>query len=169
MKSKIKLIIVISFLVLLTSFVSVYAANQILASDITYKNGTVEDALNDLYQSVNNGGGASSYDMTSKTTLNNNHYQLTKSTLFNDPDDKIMIIRISADMIDDGWSTAFTVDISEFGVNSINNVTVKNYLSSRLNTISTSYSATAITVDYDPYYGRASKTDYDFALIIEYS
>ena len=34
--------------------IGVYAASQILASDISYKDGTVESALNDLYSKANN-------------------------------------------------------------------------------------------------------------------
>ena len=37
--------------------IGVYATSQILASDISYRNGTVESALNDLYDKANNASG----------------------------------------------------------------------------------------------------------------
>ena len=164
--------IIISFIigVILASSIAVYAYSY-YAKDIGYtKPGTnteisVEAALNELYSSEE----FKTYNMLDKTIITGDGYNLKKLTLKNNEKDKIMYLKLEADVVVQDRNDTYSIDLTEFNINQILDYKVYNYTSSGNFRISSSnFTKDSIDIKCDSNWGQDNKYNYNYLIILIY-
>lgn len=166
-KNNLKVFVAILITAIICISGTVYAAIRMQADEIGYKDGTVEDALNDLY------GRTSNFiikDLITKTTANNECYRLDKATALMNVDNSELFIRIQATKISEDCNAKYTLNISDFGFTNITFVKIfdlDNNSNFRLSDNSTA--SDNISIYADTNYGYGNKSNYNYVAYYKYS
>lgn len=170
LKRNMKIIIGFILGVFLASSMTVYAYS-FLAKDVKYtkKDGNeinVETALNELYLNSE----FKTYDMISKTTITGEGYSLKKLTLKNNEKDKIMYIKVEADLVSQDKADLYTIDLTDFNINQILDYKVYSYATTGNFKVSTSeFTKDSISIRCDSNYGTSTKYDYNYIIVVLYN
>ncbi|MBP3256007.1 MAG: hypothetical protein J6M60_05920 [Clostridia bacterium] len=170
-KNNLKLIFAVVITGIIACSASVYAAASILSKDVSYtkKDGTeinVKTALDELYSTRQ----VESYDMLDKSTITGSGYNFKKVSLKKDTQEKMLYIKVEADVVQQDINDLLTIDISDLDINSIVDWKVCNFTSSGDFRVSTSeFTKDSIGIRCDSNWGYATKYNYDYVIVIKYN
>ena len=168
---KLRIIVIVLIGILLVGGISAYATYTYLAKDVEYTkaNGTkvsVENALNELYENKQ----FQSYDMLNSATITGTGYDFKKISLVKDIQNKMLYLKVEADVVVQDKNDTIEIDISGLNINEIVNWKICNFISTGDFRVSTSnFTKDTIKIGCDTNWGYATKYNYDYVVAIKYN